>query len=177
MMERSPYPAIEPPDTHFLDAAVGWLMLGNPGEARAEYDQLSPECRQHPAAISVHWRILAAEKKWQEAVAVGEAQVTAAPEEALGYINRSFALHELGQTAYALRLLLPAAAQFPKEWVIPYNLACYYCRMKDLESARLWLRRCFAIDLPAEEQARRQQAAQEDPDLADLRDQMKDGKG
>jgi hypothetical protein len=37
--------------------------------------------------------------------------------------------------------LLPAAAKFPEEPVIAFNLSCYACQLRELESARLWLQR------------------------------------
>lgn len=170
MSNRVKYPPIEPPDSHYLDATMGWLMLGNPAEARAEFEELSEDCRNHPAVLGIFWRLLAAEKNWRKAAEIGAAQVAILPTDALGYINRSFALHELGQTAEALELLLPVAGHFTKEWIIPYNIACYYCRMGDLPAAREWLDRCFAIELPQEEMARRAASAQQDPDLAALRE-------
>ncbi len=59
-----------------------------------------------------------------------------APDEPPGWIHRSFGLHELGRTSEAEQLLLPAATKFPNEPIIPYNLACYACRLGNIEVAR-----------------------------------------
>ena len=60
--------------------------------------------------------------------------------------------------------LLPAAEKFPKEPVIPYNLACYACQLQKLEDARSWLKR--AIEIGGKE--RMKEMALEDPDLQPL---------
>jgi len=56
---------------------------------------------------------------------IAETIVNAAPERPEGWIHRSFALHELNRTLEALNQLLPVAEEFPDQWTIYYNLACY----------------------------------------------------
>jgi hypothetical protein len=34
---------LEPPDTHHVSAAIGWLELGNPAEAGEEIARITPE--------------------------------------------------------------------------------------------------------------------------------------
>jgi tetratricopeptide (TPR) repeat protein len=51
--------------------------------------------------------------------------------------------HGLSQTT---RELLNAEPKFPKQAVIKYNLACYFCQLGDLESAKKYLKRAFEID-------------------------------
>jgi hypothetical protein len=41
--------------------------------------------------------------------------------------------------------LLPASEQFPKEPIIPYNLACYACQRQRLAEARTWLERAMRV--------------------------------
>ena len=36
--------------------------------------------------------------------------------------------------------------EFPNEAVIPFNLACYFCQLGDLGSAKEYLKRAFEID-------------------------------
>jgi len=40
---------------------------------------------------------------------------------------------------------LPAAEKFPNEPAIAFNLSCYACQLKDLNTARVWLRRAVQI--------------------------------
>ncbi|MBK9139372.1 MAG: tetratricopeptide repeat protein [Verrucomicrobia bacterium] len=130
---------LEPPDCHHLRAASGWLELNNPREAAAELQQLSAAARMHPDTLEVLWQLCAANQRWQEAVEFGRLLVRLQPSDPSGWLHRSYALHELRRTEEALTLLVPAAAQFPKESIIPYNLACYCCQLGKLDEARAWL--------------------------------------
>ena len=80
-------------------------------------------------------------------------------------IHRSFALHELKRTQEACDLLVPAAALFPKEWLIRYNLACYSCQLGDLEEAGKWLSIAFSLG----DAKHVKLMALNDPDLKPLR--------
>lgn len=141
-------------------------MLGNAKEARQEFAQLSPAARLLPECLGVEWQLLAEEKHWEEAAAVADAHVKAAPDQPEAWIHRSFALHELRRTQTARDRLLPAAKLFPRETTIPYNLACYECQLGDLPAAREWLRRALQRD-PAARRERLAMALQ-DPDLQPL---------
>jgi Flp pilus assembly protein TadD len=168
--------SIPPPDYHYLEAALGWLMLGNPPEARAEFEQVAAAYRQHPQTLQVEWRLLADEKRWREALAPAEAHIAVAPADPAGYIHRSYALHELKQTEEALQKLLPAAALFPTESTIPYNLACYSCQLGDLDAARHWLRHAFAIETSDRQRQLRREMALQDVDLQPLWPELRQGK-
>lgn len=131
--------SIEGPDRFHLLAAEGWLDLGSGVEAAAEWGRLSETVRSHPAAIEVRWRIEARSGRWQEALASAEQLLRLSDDHPVAWIHRSYALHELSRTREAYDHLEPAAARFPEETTIPYNLACYACRMGQLETARQWL--------------------------------------
>ncbi len=153
---------------HHLRAASGWLDLGNPREAAAELQQLSAAARMHPATLEVLWRICAANRRWQEAVEFGRLLVRLEPDAPAGWLHRSYALHELQRTEEAMTLLVPAAAQFPKESTIPYNLACYCCQLGKLEEARAWL--AHAVRLRGRGEIR--ELALADSDLQPLWDEI-----
>jgi Flp pilus assembly protein TadD len=148
----------------FVDAAQGWLELGDARAAAAELERVTPGARAHPGVLEARWRLLAHERRWSEALAVAEALLAAAPATPAGWISRSFALHELRRSAEARRLLLPAWKRFPKESVIAYNLACYACQLGDLAEARQWLD--AVLRLRDRDAIRRQ--ALDDPDLRPL---------
>ena len=164
---------LEPPGGHFLNAATGWLMLGNAVESRAEFDQIGVELRAHPLVLEFEWRLLAAEKRWLDAVEASERLLRVCPDDANAWVHRSFALHELQRTREAFDLLLSAVKRFPEETIIPYNLACYTCRLDDLPAARKWLEQALALDHSAEEKLQRLRAALEDPDLRALWPELK----
>ncbi len=130
---------LDSPDIHHRNAAQGWLELGNPTEALAELERITAENQEHPDVLETRWSILAHQKRWEEALVTAERLVAKAPDRCSGWINQSYSLHELRRTAEARTRLLPVARKFPKVETIPYNLACYYCQLGELEEARTWL--------------------------------------
>jgi predicted Zn-dependent protease len=137
----------QPPDSHHLSAAIGWVELGNPAEARLELSQLSTEARGSADALEVEWVICAEERDWQSGLAAANALVQSDPERPTGWLHRSYALRRVtgGGLQAAWDSLLPALEKFPEEPVIPYNLSCYACQLGHLDQARTWLRRALAI--------------------------------
>lgn len=71
---------LEPPDTHHLLAADGWLELGNFQEANEELDKIILDFRTHPVVLSVRYEIYAKSKKWDEAAEIAGALVKLIPE-------------------------------------------------------------------------------------------------
>lgn len=138
--------AIEPPDSHHLSAALGWLGLGAPADARAELAGISGENQNHPATLEVRWMVCAHEQNWRQAVEVAQTEITAAPADVAGWLHRAYALRRVddGGLPQAWEALLPAAEKFPGEPVIAYNLACYACQMQQTDQAREWLQRAVA---------------------------------
>lgn len=165
---------LEPPDIHHLNAATGWLMLGDAAEARSEFEQIRPARRTHPQVLDCEWQLLAREQRWQAAVEVGERMVRVSPNDASAWVHRSFALHELRRTREAFDQLLPAVERFPGETVIPYNLACYTCQLGDLPAARRWLNQSLALTESADHKLIRLRSALTDVDLAPLWPELKE---
>ncbi len=130
---------LEPPDTHYLRAATGWLELGNAAEAAAELERIAPEMKAHPDVLDLRWNVCAREKDWETALVLAELLVEEDPKRCSGWIHRSYSLHELKRTEEARAKLLPAVALFPKVGTIPYNLACYECQLGFRDQARRWL--------------------------------------
>lgn len=156
------------PDRHHVVAADGWLDLGLPSEALRELEQCSPAARGTRVAIHVAWRVHAERRDWGAALAAAEQLVSGSPDEVGGWLHRSYALHELHRTREASDALLPAAMRFPKDPIIRYNLACYACRMGDIDAARRWLREVVRLKDVAFLKA----LAMDDPDLATMRDEI-----
>lgn len=111
---------------------------------------------------------------WLDAVAAGERLLRVCPDDANAWVHRSYALHELRRTREAFDLLRPAVGRFPKEIIIPYNLACYTCQLGDLAAARRWFEQALALDDHAEEKRHRLRAALEDADLQPLWPELRD---
>ncbi len=134
---------LEPPDSHYLDAAIGWLGLHCAAEARAELEQIAGINQNHPAVLEVRWSISAQERQWSDALQIACVELTLAPDDAAGWLHRAYALRRVsdGGLTQAWDALLPAAKKFPSEPVIAYNLSCYACQMQQLDIARHWLQR------------------------------------
>jgi len=158
---------LSPPDSHHLKAAEGWLELGDPLQANEELEKIMPQLRVHPDALEIRWQIYAKEKKWEACVDIAATIVKFAPEKQSGWIQRSFALHELKRTEEAFDNLLPVAERFSDVWTIPYNLACYCSQLQRLDEAQKWFKKAMAID-----EKTVKQAAVDDPDLLPLWDSM-----
>lgn len=163
---------LEPPDSHHLSAAIGWIELGNMSEAKTELGQLSPAARLYPDALEAWWVILAEEKDWSKGLAVANTLVEASPQSPTGWLHRAYALRRVkegGGLKAAWDALLPAFEKFPGESTIPYNLSCYACQMGQLEEARTWLQR--AVKAGGIETIKRM--ALRDADLRPLWDEIK----
>lgn len=136
---------LEPSDAFYIQAAEGWLELGNTLEASNELANLAPELLNHPIALRVRWAILAAEKNWESAREVGAKLIELDPDEALGWVDYSYALHELKRTQEARDNLLRVVEKFPISATIRYNLACYECQLGNLPQAKRWLEKAFRL--------------------------------
>jgi predicted Zn-dependent protease len=159
---------IEPPDLHHVNAAQGWLELGDFAEARVELEQIAKELDSHPEVLELRWQICAKEKKWEECVEVAQALIKAAPKRPMGWIHRSYALHEMKRSQEAFDGLEAAADMFPDIWLIPYNLACYACTLGRPVEAREWLAEAFGLGDEREIKS----MALKDPDLEPLRTEL-----
>jgi len=155
-------------DAFHARAAVGWLELGSTPEARRELDGIALENREHPDVLEVWWKIFADEDDWPAALAAAEKLIARAPERENGWVEQSFALHELERTAEAFERLVPVTTKFRKAFVIPYNLACYQCCLGHEVEALRWLHR--AVDACDARTIRLM--AMSDPDLAPLRKEI-----
>lgn len=162
---------LEPPNIHYLSAAVGWLELGNHAEARAELSRIVAPWRNHPDVLAVRWQICVAEKNWEEALLCAEELLQQEPDRPSGYLNRAYALRRVpqGSLEKAWACLRPAYDQFPKVSLIAFNLACYAAQMGRLDEAWGWLQK--AVQAEGDVEAVKAMALA-DPDLAPIRDRV-----
>ena len=161
---------LQPPDSHHLLAAEGWLELGDHVAADQELDRITRHLRNHPDVLELRWQIYAKAKEWEASIDIANAIIKLAPEIPIGWIHRSFALHELKRTEAARDYLLPALACFPANATMRYNLACYESQLGNLKLAFAYLEKAF--DLEDSKQLRIQ--AVDDPDLKPVWEAMGD---
>lgn len=121
---------------------------GAAAEALAALSELDSQWGFHPHVLLAQWEIYSRSQQWPAAYAIAVALVHAMTEEPIGWIYRAFALDRMGRTADAAIALLPAARQFPKDWRIAYNLACYVCQGGDRAGAWNWLDRAIELGEP-----------------------------
>lgn len=150
-----------------LQAAQGWLELGNPVEARAELDKIDELFRLHPDILQLRWHIHAKQGKWTVCADVGRIMTKVVPDVVQGWINLANSLFYLRKYKDAYDTLFPTLERFPTNPYIPYNLACYQCQLGNLSEAKAWLDK--AIDIGGE---RIQETALMDPDLDGIKDRI-----
>jgi len=161
-------PALQPPDSFHLEAALGWLGLDNAKEARAELAQLSTAHCEHPDVLEAWWKVFSEENNWPAAFDCGAKLSVVLPSRAMGWIAQAFALHELKRTSEAYELLHSVVGRFRENFVIPYNLACYQCQLGNKEEAVKWLQRATEVG----DVRTIRTMALEDSDLLPLREEI-----
>jgi Flp pilus assembly protein TadD len=157
---------LEPPDSHHLSAAIGWLGLGNVAEAGAELEKIAPPFQSHPDVLAVRFDLHAAAGRWDAATAIAGTLTRLEPDQPGVWISLAYATRRKtgGGIVQARAILIQARQTFPEEKIIAYNLACYDCQLGDLNAARLWLEK--ACQLGDTRQIKHM--ALQDPDLEPL---------
>lgn len=164
-----PFQMIDPlprEDRLHLNAAEGWIGLGDAHEGMGELRQISDANQEMPMVLEVYWSAHAVAKEWESAFAVAEKLVEQEPKSCFGWVHRAFALRRMegGGIEQAWDALLPAAVRFPKEPIVPYNLSCYCAQLNRLDEAKDWMDK--AISIGHSEVIKKM--AMEDPDLDSL---------
>lgn len=152
-------------DIRHIQAAEGWLGLGDHLEAKEELKNISATYRKHPAVLMLRCMVHYNAKNWPMVFEIADTLTTIAPNNPFGWLQRSHALHFMGQTDKAWKGLLPVAKRFNLFCSVSYDLACYAAVLGKLEEARLYLHRAFAV---AEKPTELKLHALEDPDLKNL---------
>lgn len=155
-------------DNKHLEAAEGWLELGNWQEANEELELITPLFRAHPYVLELRYKIYDAAGRWDMALGVAKGVRELLPDNQWGHFYTAYALHELKRTQEAYDVLKAVIFKFPDHQLMHYNLACYACRLGKLKAAMKWLEQ--AIDLGAEIHKQ----ALEDPDLEPLWNQIEE---
>jgi tetratricopeptide (TPR) repeat protein len=158
-----------------LDAAEGWLGLGNWKEAESELAQLAEPLRRHPEVLQARYLVESEAKRWDACVEIGRELVELLPDDSFGWINRAYALRRAtgGGVQAAYDALRPAAERLKDLEPVTFNLACYACQLGNLDEARNWLEKCFAEAARHGRSKRRRLEALAEPDLERLWPEIK----
>ena len=138
------------PDEHHLDAAIGWLMLDNPEEAKLEVDRISLLGRLLPETMVLRWQIFARLARWEQARNVAEVCTRICPGQAAGWLCLAYALYRLDQPRQAWEVLLPKVSLFPQMRGLPYLLACFAAKAGLNQESTEWLAQSAAMGGPSE---------------------------
>ena len=93
-------------------------------EADAEVENTTASLRAHPSVLEVRWQIYANLEKWTGALEIASAIVKLVPDWPSGWVYRASSLTELNREQEAYETLSAAAARFPGDEIILYDLAC-----------------------------------------------------
>jgi predicted Zn-dependent protease len=159
---------LQPPDSHHLAAAKGWLELLAFDDAAREVEAIAPRLREHPAVLEVRWALAANAGNWQDALAIAVCLTQLMPSKAEGWIYQGSALVESSRHDDAYAVLLQGHERFPQDEVLAYDLACVCCSLGREDEAAERINRAIAL---AGEEIR--ERAIDDPDLERIRDRLK----
>jgi tetratricopeptide (TPR) repeat protein len=161
---------LEPPDSHHLDAAQGWLGLGDWASANQELDKISSASCTQLVVLQTRFQVYAAAGQWGMAAGIARALTVMNPGSCFGWIDWAYALYEQQRILEARNILLSVVDKFPDEYLIRYSLACYACQLGYFKEALQWLEK--AIGLADAKQVN--QMVANNPDLQPLWDEMRE---
>lgn len=151
-------------DALHLQAAEGWLELGNHLEANEELEKIPARNRVHPDFLDMRWRIYAAAKHWEMCLEIAEALTDIAPNRMSGWLHLASTLHSMDQSEDACQCLVDSVDLFSDNALFLYNIACYSCQAGLLQDAVIWLEEVFKFD----EKGELKKLALQDPMLEPL---------
>ena len=151
--------------TNHLQAAEGWLDLGNHVEAHNELETLPHDQRNAPEVLKLRCRIYRQAEKWDYLAILAESCYGAHPQEAQFLIDWAWAEYRQGRRERAAVILLHESDRFPGSEALAYDLAIMLASLDRLPEARDWLARAFEL---ASEPDRLKLRALDDPELARL---------
>jgi lipopolysaccharide biosynthesis regulator YciM len=121
---------LEPPDHQHWRAAVGYVELGMFQEANDQLENVDPFNRVAPEVLAVRLAIYQGLKKWELMQQIANRLAEFQPDDIPWTISLAYATRRADSIQAAKEILLNAEPKFPKEAIIKYNLACYFCQMR-----------------------------------------------
>jgi hypothetical protein len=116
---------LPPSDRRHLEAAEGWLGLGDHLAANEELDNITPRLRAHPDVLKLKFEVYAKAGKWQACADIARAVTRLVPGETWGYPALAQALRRApgGGLKSALDALVPVADRI-QDCELAFSAAC-----------------------------------------------------
>jgi len=99
-----------------------------------------------PEVLAVRIAIYHGLQKWELMAEIAKRLADFQPDDVQWTISLAYATRRADSIEAAKQILLNAETKFPKEAIIKYNLACYFCQTADLQTAKRYLEKAFKID-------------------------------
>ena len=138
---------LQHPDPMHLEAAAGWIQLGDYDSANDELEKIRAEWRAHPDVLDLRWLIYSHHEQWDACLDIASAIVKIASDRVWGWVHKAYALRRAtgGGIEKAKPVLLEAAKLFPDDDIIQYNLACYCAQLGELNAAQEHLDKSYEL--------------------------------
>jgi tetratricopeptide (TPR) repeat protein len=136
---------LEMRDKRHLEAAQGWLDLGNHVEANEELERIETQNRVHPDVLQVRWLIYGKAGKWDACLDIASTLTTITPDRRFGWLHRAFSLDKLGRVVEAKQVLLETVNTFGINSTFAYHLACFCARLGQIDEAKEWIQKSVEL--------------------------------
>lgn len=137
-------------DAFHLEAAEGWLELGNHLEANEELDRITAKYRVHPDVLEMRWRVYQRAERWEMCLEIAETLADQGPRRANTWLLLASTLHCMQQDEDACETLIKVMDEFPENPEFAFKLACYFSCLGELEEALKWLEAAMKINTSKE---------------------------
>lgn len=129
-----------------LNAAIGYLGLGMADEAWAELEAIDAHHRGTLEVLKIRLEVCRALSSWELMAEIANHLHKAEPEDPGHPIDLAFAIRRAHGEDEAAAVLEQARLSFPKEAILPYNLACYRAVRGRVAEAKQLLAEAFTLD-------------------------------
>lgn len=120
---------------HKISSIWGWLELGDLQTAQEEAHQLNHEELEEPESVDIFYEIARKSKCWNDCLKFGLKLTELCPDDPGTWVRYCNALFWSNQNEKARNLAIKKINEFPEEWDLVYNLACYLTKLQDFDEA------------------------------------------
>ncbi len=145
-----------------LQRCDGYLDLSLREKALAELDRVPTGYRDSLPYLDLLLRLKMDVEDWESAAEVARLLRDRLPDRPAYWVQLAYATRRSQDIPAARSVLAQARSRFRDVAVIPYNLACYECRLGETEAAMLHLKAAIDLDPSFEK------VAEDDEDLEPL---------